>query len=182
MDLLPSDSWLASHVRDGDWPVFSADVSREVSSPREALASLLSRPYPFLLESASGIHKIARYSLVGSDPYQVFWSKGNTCHLSNARGRRSFQAENPINVLRSLLGERPTPVMSSWEGFACGAVGFFGYDMKNHIEELPDTVEDDLDMPEMFWVFVDEALVFDRKNHTVRLLVQAPFRACTRKS
>jgi len=175
MDLQPSDSWLASRVKDRDWIVFFVELSEFRLSPRGALEALLVRPYPFLLESASGNQKIARFSLVGSDPYQVIWSRGKKAFLLGRAGEDSWNIEDPFGILRTQLQERPTLVPEVLQGFVGGAVGFFGYDMKNQIERLPDTVKDDLHMPEMFWAFVDEVLVFDRVENTTRILVQAPF-------
>lgn len=173
--LMPSESALRERAHDGAWLPFWMDLSSWPLSPQESVRSLLGRPYPFLLESASGPKKTGRFSVVGSDPYLVFWSKGRRAHILSDSGERVLDPCDPFEVLRSLLRERPMTRMPGSEGFLGGAVGFFGYDVKNLIEELPDTVADDLDMPEMFWVFVDSALIFDRAQGRVRGVAQSRY-------
>jgi anthranilate synthase component 1 len=42
-----------------------------------------------------------------------------------------------------------------------GAVGFFGYDVVRYIEELPNTPDDDLDLPDGLFLFTDLVLIID---------------------
>src|SRR3989454_9522839 len=51
------------------------------------------------------------------------------------------------------------------------SVGYLAYDMVHHMERLPRTTQDDLNLPDAVFLFTDSLLVFDNLRH--RLLVIA---------
>lgn len=128
--------------------------------PRQLLSALAGRPYAFLLESADGPLKTARYSIIGCDPLFTLRAKRFTCHIADARGERE-KPGNPVKVLQEMLAPYKVPRQADLPAFYGGAVGLFSYDMKNYFEQLPDEAKDDLDLPDCFVVFVDTVIVFD---------------------
>ena len=124
--------------------------------------------YAFLLDSADGPLKVARYCIMGGDPFAVFTSKRFRSELRHD-GRSEVLQRNPLDVLKDLLDRYHSPRVEYLPDFYAGAVGFFGYGVKNLIEELPDTVEDDLDLPEISLLFLDSAILLDRADHSVRI-------------
>jgi anthranilate synthase component 1/para-aminobenzoate synthetase component 1 len=138
-------------------------------TPREALAALGGRPYLFLLESADGPLKTARYSIVGCDPVFTIRAKRSACRIADARGERENR-ENPVKVIRELLAPYQLPRQPHLPDFYGGLVGLFSYDMKNYFEELPDEAEDDLDLPDCFLVLVDTVAVFDHMSRRVEII------------
>ena len=57
--------------------------------------------------------------------------------------------------------------------FQGGAVGFLGYEVVRHFEELPPPGRDDLGLPDAMLMFVDTFIVFDHLHRTIKLVSQA---------
>jgi para-aminobenzoate synthetase component 1 len=74
--------------------------------------------------------------------------------VERCRGGAEQTEGDPFEVLRELLAER---------GHARGgaAVGYLGYGLKRHLERLPDTVTDDLQVPECLVAFYDRVSEFE---------------------
>ena len=62
-----------------------------------------------------------------------------------------------------MLGALELPYANPLHPFSAGGLGFFAYDLKNHLERLPTTAVDDLKLPEMVWAFPRSLLVHDRR-------------------
>ncbi|UCD57435.1 MAG: anthranilate synthase component I family protein [Candidatus Hydrogenedentota bacterium] len=137
--------------------------------PREVLAALEGCSHLFLLESADGPMKTARYSIIGCDPLMRFSAKDSSCLIGGPSGEYEQQGD-PLAILRELLAPYKVPQEPFLPAFYGGAVGLFSYDMKNYFEELPNTVEDDLDTPDCFIVFVDTVVLFDRMQNTSEII------------
>jgi len=123
---------------------------------------------PFFLDSADGPAHIARYSLIGGNPFLTFTCHKGTYRIDSVDGTTSSGTGDPMAVFDDLIG-RLAPVSAGGRFEGC-AVGFVGYDAKNYIEELPDTVDDDLRLPEMAFGFYDTVAVFDRVENDVCVL------------
>ena len=57
--------------------------------------------------------------------------------------------------------------------FHGGAVGYMSYDMVRFVEELPDTTEDDLQLPDCFFMITETLLIFDHVNHQIKVVANA---------
>lgn len=152
-------------------PVF-AELPADLDTPLSAYLRLRPGPYSFLLESVEGGEKWARYSFIGTDPLMVLTGKQGRITLRRPSGRTErLSGGNPLGALRSLLAQfRPVhvPGLPRFQG---GAVGYLGYDMVHHIEQLPRGARDDLGLPDAVFLLSDTLLVFDNLRH--RLLVIA---------
>jgi len=119
---------------------------------------------PFFLDSADGPEHIARYSLVGGDPFLTFTCRNGTYRIESVDGEVTTCSDDPFDALDELIGR--FAAASGGCPFAGSAVGFIGYDAKNYIEQLPDTVDDDLGLPEIAFGFYDTVAVFDRVENS----------------
>jgi para-aminobenzoate synthetase component 1 len=124
-------------------------------------AAIRHKPYAMLLLSGGDLD-CAGYSLMGWEPFLVLRSKGDLLHLQGAgdQGRRG----NPFTILEDALealklpGEAPLPPLTA------GGLGFLAYDLKDHLEKLPQTARDDLKLPELVLAFPRRLLVHDRRG------------------
>src|SRR5207244_3685297 len=57
--------------------------------------------------------------------------------------------------------------------FAGGAVGFFSYDAVRHLERLPATLDDDLDVPDAVFHLTDVHVIFDQRRHVMQVVTHA---------
>jgi anthranilate synthase component 1/para-aminobenzoate synthetase component 1 len=147
--------------------------------PRELLSALAGQRHVFLLESADGPLRTARYSFIGCDPLFTLRGKRFDCRVSDMRGEWKTK-ENPIKLLQELLAPYQVPRQPHLPAFYGGTVGLFSYDMKNYFEELPDEADDDLDLPDLFLIFVDTVVVFDHQSGRAEIIA-AEFECSERK-
>jgi para-aminobenzoate synthetase component 1 len=119
------------------------------------------QPYAMLLQSGGELD-CAGYSLMGWDPFLVFKSKGLGVEVNCGGRERSFRAD-PFTVLADALGSLELPGPSPLEPCTAAGFGFLAYDLKNLLERLPATAVDDLNLPEMVWVFPKRMMVHDRQ-------------------
>lgn len=117
--------------------------------------------YAFFLDSATDHKKLGRYSLMGSDPFLVFKSKGDSVTLEWEDGKTETFKSNPFSALRELFKEHELASKDDKLPFVGGGVGYFSYDMKEFVERLPDTAIDDLNLPDCIFGFYDTAMAYD---------------------
>ncbi len=118
--------------------------------------------YAMLLLSGGELD-CAGYSLMGWDPFLVLTAKGQRVLLNGPNGIKEYRAD-PFTVLEDLLGSLELPGANPLYPFSAGGMGFFAYDLKNHLERLPTTAVDDLRLPEMVLAFPQRLLVHDRRG------------------
>jgi para-aminobenzoate synthetase component I len=133
----------------------------EFSLPPERLFDIFKdQPYCFFLDSALDPEKLGRYSLMGSQPFLVFQSRGTTCAL-DWNGRRIVEKGNPFDILDQNLKRYRLNSHTTLVPCTGGAVGYFSYDLGHFIERLPCRANDDLNLPESSFGFYDLMLIFD---------------------
>lgn len=150
-------------------------IRMEVYADMETPISLFKRfedsEFCFLLESVEGGEKWARYSFIGRNPFIIAKSSRNKTIIEEKNGNVSIEEGNPVEILKNLMGKfkgADLPMMPRFNG---GAVGFFGYDLIRYYENLPNTPEDDLEIPESHFMFADEVIVFDHLKQKIHIVV-----------
>lgn len=123
----------------------------------------------FLLESLNGGPKTAHYSLLGTDPFLTFQSRGPSITITDGSARRTFCGD-PFVELRQLMKKNESADLPELPLFTGGAVGYFSYDFGRWFERLPQTTLDDTKIPESYFLFYDLVLVFDHLDKKVFLI------------
>ncbi|MGC8886003.1 MAG: aminodeoxychorismate synthase component I [Verrucomicrobiia bacterium] len=140
-------------------------IVKQIPSPPDLLVmaneKLLNEQGSILLLSALPSHPYSRYSFLCRKPFLEFRSDGSICEITS--GFKTIRLYgNPWLVLDDLLQryellneiDLPFPVG--------GAFGFWGYDLKNHIEKCITTkAKKDIDTPDCDVLFYDSLLVYD---------------------
>lgn len=129
--------------------------------------------YAFLLESVEGGERIGRYSCLGIDPSLVMRSRDRevTFIQKGKTETRQLQAgEDPLTILKELMGRYQFVESPELPRFCGGAVGFFSYDVVRFFEELPDNNPDELGMDDACFLFTDSLLIFDHVRHRIKVL------------
>ena len=72
--------------------------------------------------------------------------------------------------LRTTLGRFKSVTIPNLPPFTGGAVGYFGYDMVRTIEDIPDTVRDDLGVDDAVLMFYKTVLAFDHLRHQIHII------------
>ena len=155
-------------------PVFRS-ILADMETPVSAFYKLMPNNYAFLLESVEGGENVARYSFLGSQPSVLFQSKGHqvTIEYLTTGETVSQEYEDPLEALEELMQNYKPVDVEGLPQFHGGAVGYMSYDMVRFVEELPDSTEDDLQLPDCFFMIAETILIFDHVNHQIRVVANA---------
>lgn len=113
----------------------------------------------FFLDSSMLESSYSRFSVIGFEPFLFFESKGKNIKVKHFNEVRIFNG-NPFDELDILL-KTYRAVNNTNLPFAGGAVGYFAYDLCQHLEKLPKRAVDDIDLPDMAVGFYDKVIVVE---------------------
>lgn len=120
-------------------------------------------PSPFFLDSGNDYKELGGYSYMGSSPFleatayanhlELFWPNRSHREIISLEKSECFNflddSHSKYHVLHS-----PFP-------FSGGAVGFLSYDLKNEIESLENSAENDLKLPLWRFAWYDGIVIYD---------------------
>jgi para-aminobenzoate synthetase component 1 len=134
------------------------------TEPAETFAEFCKRPYCVWLDTATAP---PGYSILAASPSKIFRCKGRAIEIIAPGGTIRFEAD-PFGALNEQLAEHRHPAAAGQQKFPLGAaIGYFGYDLKNVIEKLPATAVDDIGLPDCWFGFYDDLLVFDHTQQKI---------------
>ncbi|WP_447969467.1 anthranilate synthase component I family protein [Nitrospira sp. M1] len=123
----------------------------------------------FFLESGGGNPELARYSFIGCQPYQVFSAKGRCYEMRNHDGHVAGEGDT-FSKFAELFGPISYDRLPNFPPFLGGAVGFFSYDMVRQFERIPELAVDDLDLPDMVFLFVEVVAAIDHESNLLHVI------------
>ena len=153
-------------------PVYR-EIFADFDTPVSAFSKIDDGKYAFLLESVEGGEQWGRYSFLGSRPAAVFRAHRGKLTLEQGDQTETLPGTDPFAALDALMAARQAVDLPGLPRFAGGAVGFFSYDAVRHLERLPATLEDDLDVPDAVFHFTDVHVIFDSHRHTMQVVTHA---------
>ncbi len=142
-------------------------------TPVSAYRSIAGGSDSFLLESVVGGERIARYSFTGARPLLKVRAWGRKVQITCGGEVRELESDDPIQVLKSELGNFRAVHTADLPRFTGGAVGYAGYDLIRYYERLPNAPTDDRLLADMHFAFYDTMVIFDHVDKTVRVVAQA---------
>jgi anthranilate synthase component 1 len=137
-------------------PVYR-EISADLETPVSAYLKINRGGYSFLLESVEGGDRLARYSLIGTEPYKLL----NT---------NSAEGVDPLALIAAELSRHKLVPLDGLPRFCGGAVGYLAYETTAYFENLPSPEKDSLGLPEALFMFTDTLLVFDHVTHKIKVL------------
>ena len=150
------------------------DCLLDLSTPVSAFARVRRDPFAFLLESApAGGESWARYTYLGTEPRGA-WRLANGVVEDWLPGRgwhNTRTVDDPIGDLRRIVRDMRPVDAGDIAPFWSGAVGFFGYDVVRHIEELPDAPPSHVEQPDAIFLFTRAMVVIDNWRGQARVIV-----------
>jgi anthranilate synthase component 1 len=154
------------------------EILADTDTPVSAYLKIRSASrYSFLFESVEGGEKIARYSFLGFDPYMLFEVRGKHYEFRPLKELfadfpKPLQGdENPLEALKKVFSERRTVPIPGLPRFSGGAVGYFGYESVQLVEDVPSAAKDDLHLADVSLMFFDTLLVFDNLQRKIFVIV-----------
>jgi anthranilate synthase component 1 len=157
------------------------EIPFDVDTPVAAFVKLRRGPFSFLLESApAGSETWSRFTYFGTEPRAAWRLLDGVVHEWTAE--LGWHAErrpaDPLEDLESLLtrnrADRDERLNAACGGFWGGAVGFFGYDVVRHIEQLPTPPAQALNVPDAVFVLTRVLVVVDNLRSTAILVASVP--------
>ncbi|MEO5368882.1 MAG: anthranilate synthase component I [Magnetococcus sp. DMHC-1] len=144
-------------------PVYR-EILADLDTPVSAFLKVAgSDPYSFLLESVQGGEKWGRYSVIGTQPLALFKAFGRRVeiHQRKLSVPTTLDSQDPVQALKEFIfgfqssgDDLPFP-------FQGGAVGYLGYDVVRHFENIPNGNPDVLGLPDIFFMVPGIVVVFD---------------------
>ncbi|HOX24811.1 MAG TPA: aminodeoxychorismate synthase component I [Candidatus Krumholzibacteria bacterium] len=115
--------------------------------------------------ASGGDHDCARHHVLGSLPWLTLTARGGGGELEVDGGRTAFTGD-PLSVLRRVLDHHRLPgaVGRGDAPIRAGLLGYLSYDLKDHLESLPRSCVDDLELPTMLLFAPSVLLVQDRRT------------------
>jgi anthranilate synthase component I len=153
-------------------PVYRRLVS-DTLTPVTAFRKIDTGGSACLFESVVGGEKVGRYSFLAADPFLELAAYGTQVTISDAEGRATFHADDPLQILRQRLYAASAARLPELPPFEGGAVGYAGYDVVRYAEHLPDAPPDDRRLPDLAFGFYDRMIVFDNVDKTMYVVVMA---------
>jgi len=153
--------------------LFRRTLSADCLTPPGLFSRLVNRGDCFLFESAEGGEQWGRFSILGISPACRATARGQQTHLKFRDGREEIYDGSILDWLRQQVIQQPF-IEANDLPFAGGAVGYFGYQLVSHFEDIPADLPDPVDAPESAFLLVDRFMVFDNLKGTLTCCVRLP--------
>jgi len=127
----------------------------------------VSEKYSFFLDSVEKSRN-ADCSIIGYNADTVIKSKDNIIEIYEY-GKIRRATGNPIKILENIFNKK-AKIYNKYNCFS-GAIGYFSYDIKQFFEKLPSTVIDDLKLPDLYFAFCKNFLIFNHKTGKISALI-----------
>ena len=179
MQIRPTAAEFDALARNGNVIPVYGELLADLETPVSAFLKLDDGRFSFLLESAAGGEKVARFSFLGSRPRMLFTSSGRHVEISEMRDgvvakvRRFETATDPLVEMERLMSRFRFVPVPGLPRFCGGLVGYLGYDVVRFIERLPPHQLDDLRLPDVMLMLADSMAVFDHAQHKLLLVANA---------
>jgi anthranilate synthase component 1 len=142
----------------------------DLETPITAYLKLAGSP-SFLLESVEQGERNARYSFIGVGARTRVETRGGVTTVTQG-GRSERHDGDPLRVLWDHV-VRDCDAPGGLPDFWGGAVGYAAYDLIRQYEQLPDSNNDELNVPDLLFVEPDVLVVFDHLKKVLHLVSPA---------
>lgn len=162
----------------GKLALHTAELISDIGTPVSIYEKLARQSaYAFLLESAEGDTRLARYSFVGVDPLVTISLKSGVATLDYIESNQSnsIPFTDPLSVLRSVLDEyrarlADSAVQVAPFPFSGGLVGYMGFGAVQYFEGIPMQEFDPHNVPDGIYGLYDSLVVFDHQFRRINVL------------
>ncbi|WP_082153713.1 anthranilate synthase component I family protein [Bacillus sp. LL01] len=124
------------------------------------------KPYHVLLESGRG----GKFHIIGLDPVASVQGKGEELQVDYLDGKKEKRTGNPLLLLQEIISERSIGKLPGFPDFTGGAIGYLTYDCVRYIERIPEFAEDDLALPDLYFLLFDDVFVYDKEEKMLFLI------------
>ncbi len=170
----PSLEQFRELARQGNLIPVARQILADMETPVSAFRKIDSGNYAFLLESVEGGEQWGRYSFLGSNPSLVVRGRGERVEVLQGQTTEVIAGvRDPLTALQRVLARYRAVPVPGLPRFTGGLVGYIGYDVVRHLERLPTTANEDLDLPDALFLLTDTLLIFDNVTHRITVVSNA---------
>lgn len=126
--------------------------------PHEVYCLFKDQLNSIFLDSSKKESEFSLYSFIGINPFKKFTSIGNKIFIDE-----NLVMGDPFKKLEELIESYKIDYKSDIP-FLGGAIGYFSYDIGRVIEEIPASAKNDVDIPDSYFLFYDNVIIFDLIN------------------
>jgi anthranilate synthase component 1 len=181
MSITPTKEAFLEKAKQGNlipvWKEILADQETPVSAYERVRAFLREKDHAshtWLLESVEGGEHIGRYSFIGGNPRAIIHARGTYTEVTEGDHYYEVRNMDPLEVLKGTMSRYQPVDDPALPRFSGGAVGFVGYDMVSVFEPRVPVIEnDEIGNPDLVMMITNSILIFDRVNHTVKVVANA---------
>ncbi|SHI89480.1 aminodeoxychorismate synthase, subunit I [Clostridium cavendishii DSM 21758] len=110
------------------------------------------------LDSSKEDSEFSRFSFIGINKFKTFRAYGNNIEIDNHKFKGDIFYELEKLIIEYKFNyESDLPLVS-------GCIGYFSYDAARTLESIPDTTEYDFNIPDAYFNFYDNIIIFDLLN------------------
>ncbi len=175
--ILPTKAEFRALARQGNLIPVRREILADTETPLTAYQKLTRQDprHSFILESVEGGEHLGRYSFIGLRPSVVLSARDGKMRRWTAQDVTETPA--PRDALQALEEEirplRPVPV-AGLPRFTGGWVGYLGFEYVCDIEPVvPRPPKDDLHLPDMQFMLMDNLVIFDRVRQVIQIVANA---------
>lgn len=128
----------------------------EYQDPVHLYEKFLDQPWSFFLDSAQPSETLGRYSYITANPFKTMTAKDNVICIDD----RHVQG-NPFDILQELLSQFPLTKHRGLPPFQGGVLGYFSYELYQHLEQIPLHRVEDVTVNDCALGFYDVVIAFD---------------------
>lgn len=147
-----------------------ADSETPLSAYRKLGAD---RPGTFLLESAENGRSWSRWSFIGAGSPSALTVRDGEAVWMGEVPSGAPSGGHPLDALGATLELLRSERLADLPPLTGGMVGYLGYDAVRYIERLPETTEDDLQIPEMVMLLATDLAAVDHHEGAITLIANA---------
>lgn len=153
--------------------VLSSEINGKNETPISLFNKLCNKGKSYLLESAENTGRWGQYSYIGRNPFiEIKCSSDKVYIYKNNQAVK--QTGKPLDIIRKLINEYKMPVQNNMPDFIGGAVGYIGYDVIRSYEELGNINFNDIEMPDIHLLFMEEIIIYDHLNKKIIIVLNLP--------
>ncbi len=172
--IVPTRDEFVRLAKDHDVVPVAREVYADLATPISAFMALAQgAEHAFLLESVTGGERLGRYSFLGVGDREVVTARGSDVVVENG-GVTGERAKDPLEVVRRRLAAGRVARVPGLPLFVGGAVGYVGYESVAGFEKVERHETDELDVPDLAFMFADVVVAFDHARRVMQVI--APVR------
>ncbi|MFZ7120317.1 MAG: anthranilate synthase component I [Eubacteriaceae bacterium] len=146
------------------------EIEGDIDTPITLFKKLCENKVSFLLESVDGGNKWGRYSFIGRKPYITI--KGENKKITITKDNKiSKEYGKSLDIVRKLFKNYKMPNQKEYPDFLGGGVGYIAYDVIRDYEKLVQINEDDIELPDLHLLIMEEFIVYDHMKQKILIII-----------